>query len=565
MKKKILTAILLAIFTLTLHNEAESCTNILVTRGASKDGSTMVTYAADSHQLYGELYFNKAKSYAPGTIIDIYEWDTGKYLGQIPQVAHTYTTVGNMNEHQLIISETTYGGRSELVDTTGIMDYGSLIYITLQRAKTAREAIKVMTDLVKDYGYASSGESFSIADKDEVWILEMIGKGTKIVNGVNVNKGAVWVAVRIPDGYVSAHANQARITTFPKNDPENWIFSADVIDFARESGYYKGSDKDFSFSDTYAPLDFSAMRACEARVWAAFNIMGNGMIGDKPYTFYQDYAMGHNPKNRMPLFIKPAQKLDVKMVADIMRDHYEGTVLDMTQDIGAGGNALPYRWRPLSFEVDGQSYYNERAIATQQTGFWFLGQARDWLPDAIGGILWFGVDDAATSALTPIYSSSLAVPDCFRVGNGNITTYSPTSAFWIFNRVSNFAYSRYNLIAPDIKIAVDKHELTAMNDIPAIDAAALKLYDESPMQARELLTDYSISTAQDLFTTWVELDKYLLVKHLDGNVKRESSPGCFLDNGSGKGIPARPIYGGYTDRWKRAVKEDAGEKLKVVE
>lgn len=565
MKKQILTAILLAMFTLTLHNEAKSCTNILVTKGASKDGSTMVTYAADSHQLYGELYFNKATKYAPGTMLDIYEWDTGKYLGQIAQVLKTYTTVGNMNEHQLIISETTYGGREELVDTTGIMDYGSLIYLTLQRAKTAREAIKVMTDLVKEYGYASSGESFSIADKDEVWILEMIGKGTKIVKGVNVNKGAVWVAVRIPEGYISAHANQARITTIEKNNPDFCMYSPDVIDFARESGYYKGSDKDFSFSDTYAPLDFGAMRGCEARVWAAFNILGEGMIGGKPYTDYQDYAMGHNPKNRMPLYIKPAQKVDVKMVADVMRDHYEGTILDMTQDIGAGGNALPYRWRPMTFEVDGQKYYNERAIATQQTGFWFLGQARTWLPDEIGGILWFGVDDAATSALTPIYSSSLSVPDCFRVGNGNMTTYSTTSAFWIFNRVSNFAYSRYNLIFPDIKIALDKFEHTAMESISATDAAALELLKESPKKAREYLTDFSVNMAQHLFNTWVDLDRYLLVKHLDGNVKRETSPGRFMDNGAGKNIPASPIYGGYTDMWKRAVKEQAGEKLKVIQ
>jgi len=565
MKKKILTVILLAIFTLTLHNEAQSCTNILVTKGASKDGSVMVTYAADSHQLYGELYFNKAKSYAPGTMLDIYEWDTGKYLGKINQVAKTYTTIGNMNEHQLIIGETTYGGREELIDSTGIIDYGSLIYIALQRARTAREAIKIMTDLVKEYGYASSGESFSIADKDEVWILELIGKGTKMVSGVNVNKGAVWVAVRIPDGYISAHANQARITTFAKNDPDNFLYSPDVIDFARENGYYKGSDKDFSFSDTYAPLDFSGMRACEARVWAAFNILGDGMIGDRPYTDYQDYAMGHNPNNRMPLYIKPAQKVTVKMVADVMRDHYEGTILDMTQDIGAGGNALPYRWRPLTFEVDGQKYYNERAIATQQTGFWFLGQARSWLPDEIGGIFWFGVDDAATSALTPIYSSSLSVPDCFRVGNGNMITYSPTAAFWIFNRVSNFAYSRYNLIAPDVKIAVDKHELTAMERVPAIDAVALELYKESPQKAREFLTDYSINTAQQLFNAWVELDKYLLVKHMDGNIKRETSPGCFQDNGSSKSIPVYPIYGGYTDQWKQAVKEQAGEKLKEVE
>ncbi|HBZ26728.1 MAG TPA: dipeptidase [Rikenellaceae bacterium] len=561
--KKILTTILTAVIILATPSRGDSCTNVLVTKGASKDGSVMVTYSADSHQLYGELYFKKGESFAPGTMLKIYEWDTGKYLGEIPQIPKTYTTVGNMNEHQLIIGETTYGGLDQLVDTTGIMDYGSLIYIALQRAKTAREAIKVMTDLVKDYGYYSSGESFSIADKDEVWILELIGKGTKMVNGKNINKGAVWVAMRIPDGYISAHANQARITTFPKNDPENCIYSPDVIAFARENGLYKGSDKDFSFSDTYAPLSFGGMRGCEARVWAAFNILGGGFIGDKPYTDYLDYAMGHNAKNRMPLYIKPKEKISVKMLADVMRDHYEGTELDMTKDIGAGGHALPYRWRPMSFSVDGEKYTNERAIATQQTGFWFLGQARGWLPDEVGGILWFGVDDAATSALTPIYSSSVRVPECFRVGNGNMTTYSPTSAFWIFNRVTNFAYLRYDLIAPEVKKAVDKHEINALEIVPAIDAAALAIHKESPEKAREFLTDFSVNTAQQLFNNWVELDRYLLVKFIDGNVKKENSPGCFMDNGSGKGIPASPSQPGYSERWKRAVKEDAGARLKV--
>jgi len=561
--KKILTTILTAVIILAAPNRGDSCTNVLVTKGASKDGSVMVTYSADSHQLYGELYFKKGGSFAPGTMLKIYEWDTGKYLGEIPQVPKTYTTVGNMNEHQLIIGETTYGGLDQLVDTTGIMDYGSLIYIALQRAKTAREAIKVMTDLVKEYGYYSSGESFSIADKDEVWILELIGKGTKMVNGKNINKGAVWVAMRIPDGYISAHANQARITTFPKNDPENCIYSPDVIAFARENGLYKGSDKDFSFSDTYAPLSFGGMRGCEARVWAAFNILGGGFIGDKPYTDYLDYAMGHNAKNRMPLYIKPKEKVSVKMLADVMRDHYEGTELDMTKDIGAGGHALPYRWRPMSFSVDGEKYTNERAIATQQTGFWFLGQARGWLPDEVGGILWFGVDDAATSALTPIYSSSVRVPECFRVGNGNMTTYSPTSAFWLFNRVTNFAYLRYDLIFPEIKKAVDKHEFNSLEIVPAIDAAALAIHKESPEKAREFLTDFSVNTAQQLFNNWIELDRYLLVKFIDGNVKKENSPGCFMDNGSGKGIPASPIQPGYSEKWKRAVKEDAGARLKV--
>lgn len=559
MKQTIISFLALAAL-LLVPGRGESCTNLLISKGATKDGSVMVTYSADSHQLYGELYFKMANSFAPGSMLKIYEWDSGKYLGEIPQIGKTYTTVGNMNEHQVIITETTFGGLP-LEDSTAIMDYGSLIYVTLQRAKTAREAIKIMTDFVKEYGYYSAGESFSIADKNEVWILEMIGKGVKMVNGKNANRGAVWVAARIPDGYISAHANHARITTFPLNDPENFLYAPDVISFARENGYYKGTDKDFSFSDTYAPLDFGSMRGCEARVWSAFNILGGGMINGKPYTDYEDYAMGHNAKNRLPLYIKPAQKLTVKMVADVMRDHYEGTALDMTKDAGAGGHALPYRWRPMGFKVDGVSYTNERAIATQQTGFWLLGQARNWLPDEVGGIFWFGVDDAATSALTPIYSSTLRVPECFRVGNGDMLTYSPTSAFWLFNRVTNFAYLLYDRVAPEIRKVGDKHEIDAIERTAAIDEAAMMLYKESPQKAREFLTDYSVNTAQELFAKWDKLDKYLLVKFMDGNIKKQDANGCFLDNGYSKAIPPMPSQPGYSEMWKRTVKESAGERL----
>jgi len=559
MKQTIISFLALAAL-LLVPGRGESCTNLLISKGATKDGSVMVTYSADSHQLYGELYFKMANSFAPGTMLKIYEWDSGKYLGEIPQIGKTYTTVGNMNEHQVIITETTFGGLP-LEDPTAIMDYGSLIYVTLQRAKTAREAIKIMTDFVKEYGYYSAGESFSVADKNEVWILEMIGKGVKMVNGKNANKGAVWVAARIPDGYISAHANHARITTFPLNDPENFLYAPDVISFARENGYYKGTDKDFSFSDTYAPLDFGSMRGCEARVWAAFNILGGGMINGKPYTDYEDYAMGHNAKNRLPLYIKPAHKLTVKMVADVMRDHYEGTALDMTKDAGAGGHALPYRWRPMGFKVDGVEYTNERAIATQQTGFWLLGQARSWLPDEVGGIFWFGVDDAATSALTPIYSSSLRVPECFRVGNGDMLTYSPTSAFWLFNRVTNFAYLLYDRVAPEIRKVGDKHEIDAIERTASIDEAAMMLYKESPQKAREFLTDYSVNTAQELFAKWDKLDKYLLVKFMDGNIKTQDSNGCFINNGHSKTIPTSPSQPGYSEMWKRTVKESAGERL----
>lgn len=563
-KKQIFTLFLTLIF-MSVQVSSEACSNILVSKGASKDGSVLLSYSADSHILYGELYYKKGNVHAPGTMLKIYEWDTGKYLGEIAQAPRTYNMVGNMNEHQVIITETTFGGLPQLEDTTGIIDYGSLIYITLQRAKSAREAIKIMADLVNEYGYRSSGESISIADKNEIWILEIIGKGTKMVNGKNVNKGAVWVAMRIPDGYVSAHANHARITQFPLNDPQNCLYSPDVISFAKESGLYKGSDKDFSFSDVYAPLDFGSMRGCEARVWSAFNIMGKGKIGDKPSDFYLDYAMGHNAANRLPLFIKPAEKISVKDVANIMRDHYEGTALDMTKDIGAGGHALPYRWRPMTFKVDGASYTNERAIATQQTGFWLVGQSRNWLPDEIGGILWFGVDDAATSCLTPIYTSTLKVPECFAEGNGHMTKYSSTSAFWIFNRVTNFAYLLYDRVAPEIRVAIEEHETAAMDRTPSVDAVAMNLYKESPQKAREFLSDYTVTTAQSMFMEWKNLDEYLLVKYIDGNVKKQDKNGCFLDNGSGRNIPASPSQPGYSDMWKKAVKEQAGERLKVKE
>ena len=523
---------------------AAACTNFIVTKGASTDGSIMVSYAADSHQLYGCLY-----KYTPSkhrsAMMPVYEWDTGKYLGEIPQAETTYATIGNMNEHSLIIAETTYGGREELGDPNGIMDYGSLIYIALQRARTAREAINVISDLAAEYGYASSGESFSIADQNEAWIMELIGKG-------KYGKGIVWVARRIPDGYVSAHANQARITTFPKNDPENCLYSPDVITFARERGYFEGSDDEFSFCDAYAPLNFGAMRGCESRVWAFFRTVADNM--DK----YVDFAMGYNPDNRMPLWVKPRTKVSPKTVFDCMRDHYEGTPMDMTTDIGAGGNHCPYRWRPMYFEVDGVEYCNERATATQQTGFWFVAQARPHLP-ADMGILWFGVDDAATSCLTPIYCSATEVPECLREGNGTMLKYSDTSAFWLFNRVTNFAYLNYDRVAPAIRKVVDEWENGKLEEVKQIDA----VYASSPKKRMKKLTEYSVNTAQSLFDKWVELDRYLLVKFMDGNIKSEDENG-FIDNGNGRDIPDKIEQPGYSEKWKRAVAADNGKVLRVV-
>ena len=462
--KPMLTAAAVCAAAILPSVQTDACTNILVTKGASADGSCLVSYAADSHQLYGELYFHPAADWEKGSMLDIYEWDTGKYLGQIPQVRHTWQTVGNMNEHQLIIAETTYGGRPELYDSTGVMDYGSLIYVALQRAKTAREAIEVIVDLANTYGYCSSGESFSIADKDEVWVMDLIGKGMKMVKGKNVNKGIVWVARRVPDGYICAHANQSRISTFPLKDKKNCMYAPDVISFAREMGYYDGPDEEFSFCDAYNPLNFGGMRGCEARAWSAFNILCDGrfafedeegnLVEHDAYE-YIDYAMGYDKSKRFPLFVKPSEKISVKDLADVMRDHYEGTPMDMTQDIGAGGNALPYRWRPMDFEYEGKTYTNERAIATQQTGFWFVGQSRSWLPDLIGGIIWFGTDDAATSYLTPIYTNVTEVPECFAEGNGSMVEYSPTSAFWMCNRVANACYRMYNVMAPTVRAKID--------------------------------------------------------------------------------------------------------------
>lgn len=572
----------LAAAALFAYGAAAACTNFIVTKGASTDGSAMVSYAADSHALYGALYHTPGGKFKAGTMLPVYEWDTGRYLTDIPQVNKTWSTIGNMNEHSLIIGETTYGGRPELEDSTGRIDYGSLIYITLQRARTAREAIATIAELANTHGYASSGESFSIVDPDEAWIMELIGKGYKDDGkGGNARKGIVWVARRIPDGYISAHANQARITTFPKNDPENCLYSPDVVSFAREMGYYEGPDEDFSFCEAYAPADFGALRGCEARVWAFFRTVADDM--DK----YVDYAMGHNPDNRMPLWVKPRTKVSPKVVFDCMRDHYEGTPMDMTTDIGAGGSACPYRWRPMYFEVDGVEYCNERATATQQTGFWFVAQARPDVKDDMG-ILWFGVDDAATSCLTPIYCCTQEVPACLREGNGSMLDYSPTSAFWLFNRVTNFAYMRYDMISADIRKVTDKWENDMLEKVRAIDNEVMEL---SPKARQKRLGKFSVATAKQLFDRWSRLDKYLLVKYMDGNVKSEHAGVLefldgekiifhldtidgnrpilrgsthFVDNGNGKKIPGKIQFPGYNEKWKRAVARDNGEILKVV-
>ncbi len=533
---------------------AFACTNFIFTRGATTDGSVMITYSADSHQLYGELYFWPAHEWPDGSMLDVKEWDTGKPLGKIPQIKHTYQVVGNMNEHQLAIGETTFGGREELASQPGaIIDYGSLIYITLQRAKNAREAIRVMGKLVADYGYASSGESFSISDPQEAWILEMIGKGDK-------EKGAVWVAMRVPDGYVSGHANHPRITQFPLNDSENCIYSPDAISFARKMGWFNGDDKEFSFSDTYAPLDFGGARFCEARVWAMFNRV-NSQMGQ-----YQDYAMGKFSTGkhgyalgRMPLWVKPDKKISVHDVMELMRDHYENTKMDMNNDIGAGPFGLPIRWRPMTWKVDGEGYCHERATSTQQTGFVFVAQSRSWLPDPIGGIFWFAVDDTYTNVYSPMYCGMNRVPESFAVGNGNMLHYSPTSAFWTFNWVTNWVYSRWNVMLPDLQKVQRELEKRYVAMTPAVDKAAAELYQLDPAMAIEYITNYSVSTGNYTVKRWKELGEYLLVKYIDGNIKKEKD-GRFETNEWG--IPASPSQPGYPEWWLKEIVRQHGDVIR---
>ena len=556
---------------------SSACTNYLITKGASADGSVMISYNADSHVLYGELYHWPAGVWPKGTMMDVYEWDTGKYLGKIEQAHQTYNVIGNMNENQVSIGETTYGGKAELQhQPTATVDYGSLIYLGLQRAKSARDAIKIMTGLVARYGYYSEGESFSIADKNEAWILEMIGKG-------KFEKGAVWVARRIPDGYVSGHANQARITTFPladgktsitsKNidkiyDPSvSTVYADDVISFARNHGWYKGKDKDFSFSDTYAPVDFEGARFCEIRVWTMFNDVKSGM--DK----YWDYAKGsieHGKKlangdknvngyatNRMPLWVKPDTKVTLQDVMHFMRNHLEGTELDMSKDVGAGPFHCPYRWRPLTWKVNGTEYLNERATATQQTGFTFVAQSRNWLPDAIGGIIWWGVDDASGTVYMPMYSSITRIPENFKVGNGSMMEWSETSGFWIFNQVENFAYSAWDRIHPDIVKVQTKLENQFIEDIPAVDAGAKVLYAKNPKAAVEYLTTYSNSMASKTFKTWKNLYHFLFMKYMDGNIKTKRP----LPKGY-KYVTPTLKQPGYGEDWYKLIIDKTGDRFK---
>ncbi len=575
--KNVFAAIVFAIFSLGQINVV-ACTSYLVTPGASVDGSSMITYAADSHIRYGELYYLPGGKQPKGSYFQAYYRGSHKPLAKIPNPEQTYTVIGFMNEKKVAIGETTFGGRSELADTTGGIDYGSLMFVSMQRSATAREAIRVIAELVEEFGYYGPGESFSIADPYEVWIMEIIGKGTdlrvdrKTNKYYNADKGAVWVAKRIPDGYISAHANHARIMGFEKENPKtsissksfhllnepglNTIYAHDVISFARRKGYFTGTDSQFSFSDVYAPIDFQKARFCEARVWSAFKEVNTTMDA------YLDYAMGYDLKNRMPLYIKPERKLSVQDLINFKRDYLQGTEYDMSQDIGAGPWGMPYRWRPLTWKIDGKTYFHERTTATQQTAFSYVAHLRGDLPDPVGGILWFGVDDANTTVYVPMYSGMQRVPRSFEVENGNILEYSDQAAFWVFNKVAHLAYLRYSLKMPDIKKVQGELENKFMAMVPTIDKVASELYKKDPQLSKEFVTEFSVSWGNHTVERWEELFRFLMVKYLDGNKKREEN-GLFLTGKYGRyPIVEHPEY---PEWWLRLIVKLTGDKFLVPE
>lgn len=556
--KKLLSAALAATLISFSSADALACTNMLVGKKASVNGSTMISYNADSHTLYGELYFTPAADHAPGAMRKVIEWDTNKPLGEIPQPAHTYRVVGNVNEWQVTIAESTWGGRHRLSDKNGIIDYGSLIYIALERSKTAREAIDVMTSLVSEYGYYSSGETFSIGDPNEIWVMDLVGKGTG-------NTGAVWVAQRIPDDCISAHANQARIHKFPQAKKklnkkmnryevgDSCMFSADLIPFGRTLGY-EGSDADFDFAATFGDLDYSAFRGCDGRVWAFFNRYASGM---ERYFDFVDMVEGAEV---LPLYVKPDRLLSHRDIQDALGDHFEGTPWDMTKDVGGGPFHCPYRWRPMHFEVDGVTYTHERAIGTQQTGFSFVAEMRGWLPREVGAKTWFAADDAATAIFMPIYNNILEAPLCLRVGNGDMLTFSWTSAFWMTNWVANQCYSRYE----DMKVDVDRVRNKIMDrwdaETDSIDAQAVALLKNSTSDVTAFLNEYTARESNGATEAYKDLGIYLLVKYLDGNIKQEKD-GEFAR--TPYGMADRPQQPKYSEEFYRAIVNQIGDKIKV--
>ena len=547
--KKALTAVAASVALFLAPTEAQACTSFLVGKNASADGSAFITYNQDDYGMFGRLHYLPAAQHAKGEMRKIYDGDTNHYHGEIAEAPYTYAVMGYINEHQVGITETTFGGRSELEDPKGIIDYVSLMTIALQRSKTAREAIRVMTSLVQEYGYASEGESFSIADPNEVWILEMIGKGPK-------EKGAVWVAIRIPDDCIACHANQSRIHQFNMKDKKNVMYAKDVITFARKKGYFTGKDADFSFADAYAPADFSAIRFCETRVWSFYNKWVNGMEQ------YLDYVDGKHigQAKPMPLYFKPKQKLSLQDVMNSMRDHYEGTPFDITKDVGAGPYEAPYRPTPLVWEHKGKKYFNERPISTQQTAGTYVIQLRASLPNAIGGVLWYGNDDPNMVAYTPVYCCASKAPECYDPKDASDVKFSWNSAFWVENWVSNMTYPRYSQLFPSVKAAREELESKYASQQAEIEAQAKALLSQDPARAKAYLTDYSAQCAKQMMNRWKQLGEYLIVKFNDQSIKPEKdSKYEMTPDGLGKAVE-RP---GFNENYREVITKETGDKYLI--
>ena len=524
-----------------------ACTNFIVGKKASADGSIIISYSQDSYGSFEPLRVIPAADHPAGTMHPLYHYETSNYLGEVPEVAHTYGIVGLMNEHQVTIHETTWGGRIELVDTvSGLIDYGSLMVLALQRSKTAREAIDIMTSLTETYGYESEGESFTIADPNEVWIMDMIGKGPG-------RKGTVWVAMRIPDDCISGHANQCRIRQFPLKDKKNCLYAKDVIKFAREKGYFNGKDADFSFADAYNPLDFGGLRYCEARVWSFFN-----RWADMDMQPYLGYAMGDTKAQPMPLYVKPKAPLSAQDVKNMMRDHYEGTPMALTTDVGMGPWEMPYRPTPLSFEVDGKKYFNERPISTQQSACVYVSQMRSWLPNHIGGLTWFANDEANTTAFTPVYCNMPTAPECYDKNTADAFHFSTRSAYWVENWVANMVYLRYSLLFPELQKVRDRLEADYNSLQAEVEQKAAAM---SKDEAVKYLSAYSHRTAGAMMDEWNQLAQLIIVKYNDMAVKRTDENGQYEKTPGGDPRPVlRP---GYPEKFKREIIKQTGERFRL--
>ena len=549
---KIFASVLMAVAMLGSVSEAEACSNFIVGKKASVDGSVMCSYSADDYGMFQNLCHYPAAKHAKGEMRKIFDWDSNKYYGEIPEAAETYNVIGNINEWQVTIGETTYGGREEMVDSTGIMDYGSLIYVALQRSKTAREAIKVMTSLANTYGYNSGGETFTICDPNEAWIMEMMGKGAG-------SKGAVWVALRIPDDAICAHANQSRIGKFNMKDKKNVMYAKDVVSFARSKGWFKGKDADFSWKMAYAKPDFSGRRFCDARAWA----MLNHFYDMSPYL---DWALGKNPDAQdMPLWVVPNKKVSVQDVENVMRDHYEGTPLSVADgsDIGGGIWEMPYRPTPLMYKVDGKQYFNERPVSTQQSGFVFVSQMRSWLPREIGGVFWFANDDANMAAFTPVYCSMTERPECYNTPGVDAVHFSKKNAYWVCNMTSNMVYPRYSLMFPTLKEVRDSLDNSYFAAQAGVEKKAQELYAQNPQAAVKYLNDYSVEKAQQMLARWNQLFEFMVVKYNDMIIKPTDKNGTFKKTPYGLG--ATPVRPGYPEKFAKQLVKQSGDKFLVPE